>query len=221
MDLIDIAVAVSQGPSSSGGGYSPPASGIPESDLSQGVKDALNKARSVDEIKPLIPTQASATNKLVDTDTMTTIVLRMAAKYVTATAAADTQFISLDALKSGPWFHQGQPYTPDEHDFAIFINTDNSVWWASFDGVLWGAQFKINDTPFTPAQLAALNSAITAGLVEKLNGLPNSDKLADLFDEKIDKTEKGVANGVASLDNAGKVPASQLPADPWKKVQIA
>ena len=35
--------------------------------------------------------------------------------------------------------------------------------------------------------------------------------LQDQFDEKIDVTEKGANNGVATLDAGGKVPASQLP----------
>jgi len=202
----------------SNGGYSPPAGGIPESDLAQSVKDALIKARSavqdetdpiytadkdkialktetaavqadVDAISAIIPTAASPANKLVDAETMNTAVTRIAARYVTETATGDTQFESFDALNSGPWFYQGRSYIPDDHDFAIFINTDKSVWWAGFDGVQWGAQFKINDTPFTSSQIAVLNSEITAGLVEKLKGLPDNDALAVLLAGKVEQSD--------------------------------
>ncbi|MDR2730921.1 MAG: hypothetical protein LBB81_08490, partial [Treponema sp.] len=125
----------------------------------------------VDGIKPLIPTQASPANQLSDKDFINSSIQNMAARYVTATSAGDTQFESLAALNEGQWFHQGQPYTPTVHDYAIFINTDNSVWRAGFDGAQWNAQYKINDTPFTAAQIAAINSGITSGLVTQMQEL--------------------------------------------------
>lgn len=39
-------------------------------------------------------------------------------------------------------------------------------------------------------------------------------KLDQLFAEKVDASEKGVANGVATLGSSGKVPSSQLPTFP-------
>jgi len=39
----------------------------------------------------------------------------------------------------------------------------------------------------------------------------NASDITDLQNDKIDNTEKGAANGVATLDGGGKVPSSQLP----------
>jgi hypothetical protein len=128
----------------------------------------------VDGIKQLIPTQASPDNQLADINRVNSSVSNMAARYVTATSAGDTQFESLAALNTGQWFHQGAAYTPTVHDYAIFINTDNSVWRAGFDGAQWNAQYKINDTPFTAAQIQAINSGITSGLVTQMQELINN-----------------------------------------------
>jgi len=87
--------------------------------------------------------------------------------YVTPDPAGIEQWASLDALRLGDWFHGGQSYTPSQGDFAVFINTDDTVWRAVFNGGLWSPEFKINDTPFTTPELEALHSGITAALIEK------------------------------------------------------
>lgn len=46
---------------------------------------------------------------------------------------------------------------------------------------------------------------------EKTQITINKNNITNLQNNKIDKSEKGVANGVATLDTSGKVPASQLP----------
>jgi hypothetical protein len=130
-------------------------------------------ANAANEIKALIPTQASPENQLADKNFVNSSIQNMAARYVTANEYGNTQFNSLAALNTGPWFYRGIEYQPTVHDYAIFINTDNSVWRAGFDGVQWNAQYRINDTPFTAAQLAALNSGINNSLVQKLIGFPD------------------------------------------------
>jgi len=125
----------------------------------------------VDEIKAVIPNQADPANQLADKEFVNSSIQNMAARYVAATAAGDAQFASLAALNAGPWFCGGRPYLPTSCDYSIFINSDNSVWRAGFDGSQWNAQYKVNDTPFTAAQLAALNSGITAALAAKISNL--------------------------------------------------
>jgi hypothetical protein len=53
---------------------------------------------------------------------------------------------------------------------------------------------------------------------QQLNNYPDNtvleavvEGIQDALDEKIDASDKGVANGVASLDSSGKIPSNQLP----------
>ncbi|MCL2174974.1 MAG: hypothetical protein FWB73_02905 [Treponema sp.] len=140
--------------------------------IEQGIFDAHELAELVTQkvldVISKIPNQASVNNQLADKNFVNSSISNMAANYVTPDAAGEQQWANLDALRAGPWFHGGTPYAPTQNDYAIFINDDNSVWRATFDGNLWSPTYKVNDTPFTAAQLSALNSQITAALVQKL-----------------------------------------------------
>jgi len=71
----------------------------------------------------------------------------------------------------------------------------------------------------TIANKKYLDAAGLTYFAEKLNNYPTNDVIAavidgvqDALDEKVDTSKVGTANGVASLDSSGKVPAAQLPA---------
>ena len=147
----------------------------------------------IEQITDLIPTQANDANQLADKAFVNSTVSNMAARFVTPDAAGLEQWASLQALRDGPWFNGGAPYSPTDTDYAIFINTDNTVWRAAFNSNLWSPTYKVNDSPFTADQLAAINSTITAGLVDKLTGLPTALELTALLAGKLD-----VAHGTAS-----------------------
>lgn len=75
---------------------------------------------------------------------------------------------------------------------------------------------KIGDSQVTDAKVASgIDAAkIGAGLVSNtefgyLDGVTGS--IQTQINAKIDSSEKGAANGVATLDSGGKIPASQLP----------
>jgi hypothetical protein len=123
----------------------------------------------INAINSKIPNQASSTNQLADKDFVNSSIANMASNYVTSTAAGDQVWASLTALRAGPWFYRGTSYTPTKNDYTVFSETDGSIWRATHDGTQWNKSFKVNDTPFTAAQLAALDSGITAALVEKIN----------------------------------------------------
>ena len=120
----------------------------------------------VDAIIAKIPNQASSTNQLADKDFVNSSIGNMASNYVTPNAAGDEQWMSLEALNNGPWFYRGVSYTPTRNDYAVFLETDLSVYRSTYDGVQWNKSFKVNDRPFTAAELAALASGITDALVE-------------------------------------------------------
>jgi len=204
-------------------------------------------------IMGLIPNQASVSNLLADKIFVNSTVSNLAAWFLTPDSDGEHQWASLEALRTGPWFSGGTPKQPTQNDYAIFINQDqalgplNSVFRALFSNELWSPQYMVNDTPFTAAQLAALNSNITAALVNKIanpDTVPTQSSaelitsggvfswfgaavstlktmaknvvgaINELFDNKIDKSEKGNANGVAELDENGRVPQTQIPSVP-------
>jgi|GEM_PF-6765297 len=117
---------------------------------------------------PLIPTQASSINQLADKDFVTSSVSGMLSRYITSTAAGNELFESFDALNAGDWFYQGSIATPENNDYALYINADNQTQRGTFDGVQWNASYVVHDTPLTSAQISALNSEITYELVLKL-----------------------------------------------------
>jgi hypothetical protein len=137
------------------------------------------REEAIDDINSKIPNQATEENQLADKAFVNSSIQNMAARYITETADGDTQWASLDELNDtdNTHYYQGEATTPTNNDYAIFINTDNSVWRAAFDGVQWNEQYKVNDTPFTAAQLAVLASGITAALVAKIT--ENEQKIAD------------------------------------------
>lgn len=119
----------------------------------------------INAVKTLIPSAASSENQLADKDFVNSSIANNASNYVTASASGDSQFASLDALNAGPWYLRGVSYLPTKNDYALFTNTDGSTWRAIYDGLRWVASYKVNDTPFTAAQLEAINSGVTANLL--------------------------------------------------------
>jgi len=121
-----------------------------------------------------IPTSSSATNQLATTDFVNSSIQDIAANYITPTTDPNSRFTSLAALRTGGWFHKGQPYpTPTKSDYAFYINADdeNSTWRGFFDGATWIPLRREGEKAFTDAQWKAINSGIIAENVEKLAGI--------------------------------------------------
>jgi hypothetical protein len=72
------------------------------------------------------------------------------------------------------------------------------------DGAVTNAKIA---TGIDAAKLA--DGSVSNAELQHLNGI--SSNIQDQLDDKIDSSEKGAANGVATLDGSGKVPVSQLP----------
>ncbi|MCL2207795.1 MAG: hypothetical protein FWB90_06855 [Fibromonadales bacterium] len=135
------------------------------------IYDDAEVKSDIANIEAKIPNQANSDNQLADKDFVNSSISAMAANYVMQTAEGDTIWASLTALRAGPWYNRGESYTPTMNDYTVFSEADGSVWRATFDGVQWNKSFKVNDTPFTAAQIAVLNSGITSALVSKLGGI--------------------------------------------------
>ena len=120
---------------------------------SGGVKSAL------DGITEKIPAQASSSNQLADKDFVNSSI-------ETATAEFKGTFSSLSELEQ---------VTANKNDYGFVIATDasgNTVYNRyKHNGTSWVFEYALNNSSFTAAQWAAIQSGITAALVTKLNGI--------------------------------------------------
>ena len=183
--------------------------------------DAALGAR-ITTIEGKIPTAASSSNQLADKAFVNSSISNMAASYITASASGNA-FGDYARLSQGPWYFQGEETTPTEHDYAVVLDDETHNHETSrytFDGSQWDYQYKVNDTPFTQAQIDAINSTITAGLVTQYSshvadtnnphsvtkaqvGLGNCDNTSDL-DKPISTATQEALNSkqglIADLD---------------------
>ena len=127
----------------------------------------------VNAIEDLIPSAATTSNQLADKDFVNSSIANMAANYVTSNAQGDN-FASHAALINGPYYHKGTSYTPTNNDYAL-VETDedhsNATTRYIYDGAQWAFQYIVNNSPFSQAQLDAINSGITAGKVTTYDSL--------------------------------------------------
>lgn len=148
---------------------------------SSGVSEILNKPdlsvyaldSDVSDIQDLIPSTATDQNQLADKAFVNSSIANMAANYVTSDSQGDN-FATRAALISGPYYYKGASYTPTNNDYALVEsdeNHNNDTTRYMYDGVQWNFQYIVNNSPFSQAQLDAINSGITAAKVTGYDSL--------------------------------------------------
>lgn len=141
-----------------------------EIERATGVEDALQSL--IDAIEERIPSAASASNQLADKDFVNSSI-------ATATAEFRGTYNSLAEL---------QAVSADENDYGYVRTTDaagNTVFKRyKYASGSWVFEYDLNNSSFTASQWAAINSAITAELVEKLRALPTNAALTELLNGK-------------------------------------
>ena len=164
------------------------------------LEGRMNTAENdIDTIEGKIPTAASSSNKLVDEQKMNSSISTATATYRGAynlvsdlsltVAATHAQIEAALATKM-----TALSITPDNNDYAfVQIPTADAtpteiarVERYKYNGTAWAFEYDLNNSGFTAAQWAALNSGITSGLVTKLNGLPTNAELTTLLGGKQD-----------------------------------
>ena len=128
---------------------------------------------AVNTIQALIPATASADNQLADKDFVNSSI-------ATATAEFRGSFTSLDELKAT---------SGNLNDYAFYLHTD-SVGNSVVDRYKWTTagwlyEYTLNNSSFTAEQWAALNSAITATLVQSYNSHLKNSTIHITSDERI------------------------------------
>ena len=164
----------------------------------------------IDSINGKIPTQASSQNQLADKDFVNSTVGTNTANYISNNGQPFTSLAELQAY-TGPH---------DNNDYAFVKTLDalgNVVYHRykySDASQQWALEYTLNNSSFTAAQWAAINSAITSGLTEKLNALPTKAQLDTLLDGKQDTISdlstirSGAAAGSTALQPAALTPYS-------------
>ena len=132
----------------------------------------------IDTIEGKIPSAASPTNQLADKAFVTDSVTQ-------GTAIFRGSFATKAALLAVAWqtSDPNASYYVSNNDYAVVLadETQNNECWRYIyvTGTGWTAQYRINESPMTQAQLDALNSGATAAIISSV-----ADKLDKTGDGK-------------------------------------
>lgn len=166
----------------------------------------------VHEIEAKVPAGATADNQLADKAFVNSSINAVAAYYITSTPEGDSFNTKAD-LDNGPYYFQGAVRVPTINDYAL-VKADETHDGAAarymYDGKQWAYQYTLNDTPFTQAQVDAINSGITAGLVSKYNAAADT---VDALDSEVGtlKTEMATAQSdIGELKTASNTQAGLI-----------
>ena len=136
--------------------------------------EALARQQAVDAINAKIPTEASAQNQLADKEFVNSSIASNTGNLVTDNGQPFTSVAALEAYSG----------TLHNNDYAFVVTTDqqgNTIYNRykyNANTQTWAFEYALNNSSFTAAQFAAINSGITAELVSKLRELPNATELA-------------------------------------------
>ena len=128
----------------------------------------------VTSIEDKIPAQATANNKLADKDFVNSSI-------ATSTATFRGTFETLEALKATQ---------ADKNDYAFWVHKDedgNTCYDKyTYTGTEWKFEYRLNNSSFTAAQWAALNSGVTADVIKALQDADKANAKA-IADEKAER----------------------------------
>lgn len=148
-------------------------------------------------IDPLIPSQASAQNQLADKAFVNSSIATATATYRGNFNLVSDLELTIDATEAQTAAALATAIqTADNNDYCyVQVPTadDKPTEIARIDrykhnGTAWSLEYTLNNSGFTAAEWAAINSGITSGLVAKLSALPSMAELTTLLNGKADKT---------------------------------
>ena len=129
----------------------------------------IDIVEKVNRILSYIPAQASENNKLTDTNFVNSSI---------GTNTATFRGTSEAGLTEEQFLTWANSLTKDNNDYIFWNTTDsdgNIIFKRyKYNGTVWGYEYSLNNSSFTAAQWAAIQSGITASIVQNLH---DSDKL--------------------------------------------
>lgn len=147
-------------------------------------------ADDIDSIESKIPTAASSSNQLADKEFVNSSIATATATYRGSYNQVSDLHLTLEATQSEVATALASAIDEaDNNDYSyvqVPVSEGNPTEIAQvdrykFNGSAWAYEYTLNNSGFTAAQWAALNSAITSGLVAKLTALPNMAELTTLL----------------------------------------
>ena len=147
-------------------------------------------ADDIDAIEDKIPSAASDQNQLADKNFVNSSVATNTATYRGSYNLVSDLSLTISATHAQVGTAlAGAINTADNNDYAfVQVPTADatptviaSVDRYKFDGTDWTYEYTLNNSGFTAAQWASINSAITSGLVSKLSDLPTNPELNTLL----------------------------------------
>ena len=159
---------------------------------------------AINTIEAVIPSAASAQNQVADKNYVD-------GKVASGTANFVGTFNSLDELQS--------VQNPTNNDYGFVIEKDalGNEYYDRYkynaSTQQWLFEYKVESTPFTADQWAAIQSGITSALVKKLNALPTAQELNTAFAGKqpnINTVEVSVGNGTGTPSGTASVSGNKM-----------
>ncbi len=175
----------------------------------EGVESGLNTR--VTTIEGKVPTQASPTNQLADKNFVNSSINNLAAFYITKDAQGNP-FDNYAQLAAATTFYSGGALRdPTTNDYAIVLADETkkdelgespTTRYTYQGGVYpegqWEYQYIVNRTTLTAAQVAAINSNITANLTAQITTNKNDIANIKLKDNEQDATIKDIQSTAGS-----------------------
>jgi hypothetical protein len=144
-----------------------------EATRATGAEQALRAA--LDTIEAVIPSAASSSNQLADKNFVNSSISTNTATFMgTFNSLAELQAVT--------------GATNNDYGFVIEHDTVGNEYYDryKYNGSQWLFEYKVESTPFTSAQWAAIQSGITSALVDKLTALPTTSELTTMLNGKQD-----------------------------------
>lgn len=142
-----------------------------------------NRETAINEIKAIIPNQASAQNQLADKDFVNSSI-------ETATAVFKGTYTDLNVLKG---------IQADKNDYAFYdhyVEGNRTFDKYKYDGTQWLYEYSLNNSSFTDAQWKAINSGATIELINQI--LVNQANIEALQSSKASQTDLDTTNQTVS-----------------------
>lgn len=178
-------------------------------DIATAKENAQQAIEGVNEVKEVIPAQASADNQLADKNFVNSSIQTSTANF----RGNWPTFADIPSdVNSYPEDYAGSR-TPTINDYLVVQKDEThngATWrykytgnWATEGKTGWQAEYEINETPLTANQLAALNSGITAEAVSQIdtNRHDISDCKGDISALEADKQDKLIAGENITIED--------------------
>lgn len=189
-----------------------------EKTRAEGAEGQLSTKISTIEGK--IPNSASSTNQLADKDFVNSSIATNTATFRGTFELSETEFKALDWQTSNP---EGPNYV-DNNDYAYLLEKQTGNPTVSYrrykystaieDGhtMGWAFEYALNNSGFTPDQLAALNSGITEAGVTKYDGYETAiaGKQAQLDEGQLAAVNSGINSDKVAQIEANKTAIANL-----------